>query len=72
MVKKRKTYTIMKRLAADVSLLHGSGLYIVGKDKTALVSGVKMKAGEMVVNKKPIQVVFPPFVKRSSIYLHSK
>lgn len=34
-------------------------LYIVGKDKTALVSGVKMEAGEMVVNKKPIQVIFP-------------
>jgi small subunit ribosomal protein S9 len=34
-------------------------LYIVGKDKTALVNGVKMKAGEMVVNNRPIQLVFP-------------
>ncbi len=34
-------------------------LYIVGKDKTATVNGKKIKEGEIIVNDKPISVVFP-------------
>jgi small subunit ribosomal protein S9 len=33
-------------------------LYIVGKDKTATIGGAKVKQGEMVLNKKPIDVLF--------------
>jgi len=59
MVKKTKNihyYEAVGRRRESVARVR---LYIVGKDKTALVSGVKMKAGETVVNKKPIQVIFP-------------
>lgn len=59
MVKKTKNihyYEAVGRRRESVARVR---LYIVGKDKTALVSGVKMKAGEMMVNKKPIQVIFP-------------
>lgn len=59
MVKKTKNihyYEAVGRRRESVARVR---LYIVGKDKTALVSGVKMKAGEMVVNKKPIQEIFP-------------
>lgn len=33
-------------------------LYIVGKDKTATVNGAKIKQGEIVVNKKPVDTFF--------------
>jgi len=33
-------------------------LYLVGKDKTATINGVKVKQGEILVNKKPFSEVF--------------
>ena len=37
-------------------------LYIVGKDKTATVNGKKIKEGEIIVNDKPINEIFPLLV----------
>jgi small subunit ribosomal protein S9 len=33
-------------------------LYILGKDKTVTVNGIKGKGGEFIVNKKPIKTLF--------------
>lgn len=33
-------------------------LYIPGKDKTAQINGLKVKAGEIYVNNKPIETIF--------------
>jgi small subunit ribosomal protein S9 len=34
-------------------------LYIVGKDKSATINGTKVKQGEIIVNKMPLNKVFP-------------
>lgn len=59
MVKKTKNVHYYEAVGRRREAVARVRLYIVGKDKTALVSGVKMKEGEMTVNKKPIQIVFP-------------
>lgn len=41
-------------------------LYIVGHDKTATVDDIKIKAGEIYLNKKPIEKIFSaPYEKKS-------
>lgn len=59
MVKKTKDIHYYEAVGRRREAVARVRLYIVGKDKTAMVGGVKMKEGEMMVNKKPIEKVFP-------------
>ncbi len=43
-------------------------LYLLGKDKTASANGVKIKGGEIFVNKKPLQKIFSESYKRDFIF----
>ena len=40
-------------------------LYITTKEKMATVDGVKIKSGEIYVNKKPINIFFPSSAERN-------
>lgn len=43
-------------------------LYLIGKDKTANVNGTKIKGGEIIVNKHPLEKIFPEVYKRDFIF----
>lgn len=40
-------------------------LYIAGKDKTATVNGTKLKQGDILVNKQPIDRMFPSLQEKA-------
>lgn len=40
-------------------------LYIAGKDKTATVNGTKLKQGDILVNKQPIDKMFPSLQEKA-------
>lgn len=47
-------------------------LYITTKEKMATLDGVKIKSGEIYVNKKPINVFFPSAAERSKYLMPLK
>lgn len=47
-------------------------LYIVSKEKTADVDGLKIKSGEIFINKKPLQNFFPKIQERIRVLLPLK
>lgn len=65
MVKKTKSIHYYEAVGRRKESVARARLYIVGKDKTATVNGVKMKQGEIVVNKKPIELMFPAIQEKT-------
>ena len=59
MVKKTKNILYYEAIGRRREAVARVRLYITGKDKTASVGGIKLKQGDIMVNDKPIQSVFP-------------
>ncbi len=47
-------------------------LYITGKNNSAAVGGMKVRAGDILVNKKPIELVFPTIAEKNRYLLPLK
>lgn len=58
MTKKTKNIQYYEAVGRRKSAVARVRLYLVGKDKTAQVDSLKIKAGEIYVNKKPIESIF--------------
>ncbi len=58
MTKKTKNIQYYEGVGRRKSAVARVRLYIVGKNKMAEVDGLKIKAGEIYVNNKPIEMVF--------------
>ena len=59
MVKKTKDLKYYEAVGRRKEALARVRLYIVGKDNSVSINGMKIKAGEIYVNKKPISSLFP-------------
>ena len=68
MAKKTKDLQYYEGLGRRKEAIARVRLYIVDKDKTVTISGNKLKAGEVYVNKKPADLTFPAIVEKN-IYL---
>ena len=58
MVKKVKNILYYEAVGRRREAVSRVRLYIVGKDNTVTIDGLKVKKGEIIVNKKPIEQVF--------------
>ena len=58
MVKKTKNIHYYEAVGRRKEAVSRVRLYIVGKDKTALVNDVKVKQGDVLINSKPMSEVF--------------
>ena len=58
MVKKTKNILYYEAVGRRREAVARVRLYIVGKDNVATVDGIKVKKGEIIVNKKPIEQIF--------------
>lgn len=72
MVKKAKDTQYFEGIGRRKEAVAQVRLYMVGRDKTAPVEGptdkAKLKAGEMMVNKKPVQSFFPSRYEQKLCY----
>lgn len=59
MAKKTKSIHYYEAVGRRRESVARARLYICGKDKTATIGGAKVKQGEILVNKKPIDSLFP-------------
>lgn len=64
MVKKIKDFKYYEAVGRRKEAVVRVRLFITGKDKTVTVDGAKIKAGEIYVNKKPINNFFGSIVER--------
>jgi len=67
MVKKTKNIEYYEAVGRRKTSVARVRLYLVGKDKMADVNGQKIKAGEIYVNKRPIEKIFLEKYKRDFI-----
>lgn len=58
MAKKTKDFQYYEGIGRRKEAVARVRLYIVGKDKVAVVGGSKIKAGEIVLNQKPISGIY--------------
>lgn len=58
MVKKTKNLKYYEAVGRRKEAVARVRLYLTGKDKQALVGGIKIKTGEIIVNSKPIKSLF--------------
>lgn len=58
MAKKTKSLQYYEAVGRRKESVARVRLYILGKDKTVSVNGIKGKGGEFIVNKKPIDILF--------------
>ena len=72
MVKKSKGLQYYEAVGRRKEAVARVRLFIVGKDKSASVNGMKIKAGEIFVNKKSISQVFPAIQEKNSYLLPLK
>ncbi|OGK09901.1 30S ribosomal protein S9 [Candidatus Roizmanbacteria bacterium RIFCSPHIGHO2_01_FULL_35_10] len=64
MVKKTKDLKYYEGLGRRKEAVARVRLYITGRDKSVIVDGIKVKAGEVFVNKKPANLTFAAEVQR--------
>jgi small subunit ribosomal protein S9 len=65
MVKKTKSLHYYEAVGRRKEAVARARLYLVGKDKTALIGTTKVKQGEILVNKMPIEKMFPSIYQKS-------
>ncbi|PIY69502.1 30S ribosomal protein S9 [Candidatus Roizmanbacteria bacterium CG_4_10_14_0_8_um_filter_39_9] len=59
MAKKAKTIYYYEAIGRRKEAVARARLYIAGKDKMAMIGDMKVKQGDIIVNKKPIGASFP-------------
>ncbi|OQY67368.1 30S ribosomal protein S9 [Microgenomates bacterium UTCPR1] len=67
MAKKTKNLEYYEAVGRRKTSVARVRLYLTGKDKTTVVNGQKLKAGEVVINKKPLEKIFTEEYKRNFI-----
>ncbi|OGK25082.1 30S ribosomal protein S9 [Candidatus Roizmanbacteria bacterium RIFCSPLOWO2_01_FULL_37_13] len=72
MAKKSKALQYYEAVGRRKEAMARVRLFIIDKHKEATVSGMKVKAGEIFVNKKPISQVFPAIQEKNSYLLPLK
>lgn len=72
MVKKKKDIEYYEAIGRRKRSVARVRLYFVGKDKTANINGQKISAGQIYINKFPIEKVFLENYKRDFIFLPLK
>lgn len=72
MVKKTKDLKYYEGIGRRKEAVARVRMYIVGKDKTVTVGGIKAKAGEIFINKKPVDKVFPTIAEKNKFLLPLK
>lgn len=65
MVKKTKSLKYYQGLGRRKEAVARVRLYIVGKEKTVDAVGTKIKKGEIFVNKKPYEQIFPSLAEKT-------
>jgi len=68
MVKKTKDLKYYEGVGRRKEAIARVRLFITGKDKTVTVEGNKLKSGEILINKKPADLIFPKNAEKN-IYL---
>ncbi|MDH7476431.1 MAG: 30S ribosomal protein S9 [Microgenomates group bacterium] len=64
MAKKTKNLKYYQGLGRRKEAVAQVRLYIGGKEKMAEVNGIKIKVGEIFINKKPYQEIFPSLIEQ--------
>jgi len=59
MAKKTKNLEYYEAIGRRKEAVARARCYIVGRDKVATVKGLKIKAGDILINKKPSKTLFP-------------
>ena len=72
MVKKTKDLKYYEAVGRRKEALARVRLYIVGKDNSVSIAGIKIKAGEIYVNKKPISSTFPSLADQNRYFFPLK
>lgn len=72
MVKNKKNIEYYEAVGRRKTSVARVRLYLVGKDKTVNVNGYKISAGQIYINKLPIEKVFLENYKRDFIFLPLK
>lgn len=67
MAKKTKNLEYYEAVGRRKTSVARVRLYLTGKDKTTVINGQKLKAGEVVINKKPLEKIFTEEYKRNFI-----
>ncbi|MBW7960348.1 30S ribosomal protein S9 [Patescibacteria group bacterium] len=67
MTKKTKNLEYYEAVGRRKTSVARVRLYLTGKDKTTVINGQKLKAGEVVINKKPLEKIFTEEYKRNFI-----
>ena|SRR3989338_8254620 len=65
MAKKTKDLIYYEAVGRRKEALARVRLYIVGKNNSVSIDGIKLKAGEIYVNKKPISAMFPTTAEKN-------
>lgn len=69
MAKKTKDLMYYEAVGRRKEAVARARLYIVGKDKTASVYGVKQKQGTVLVNKLPLKTAYPSLMEQKMVMI---
>lgn len=72
MVKKTKDLKYYEAIGRRKEAVARTRLFILGKDKAITIDGLKIKAGEILVNKKPIASIYPILAEKNRYELPLK